>query len=462
MSVYDRWHLRHPPPGVKKCGTHRKAPSAAHGRGLQWQVRGTDQDGNPYRQNFEYEQDAVDKDAELRTAVRAGTFVDERAGQVTLQAYAEAWARTRVHNPSTRDRIRSSFECHVYEDPDGPRGRTRKGGAAIGQHPMRTLARRVSIAQGWISGIPLHANSAIQLIKDVGQVFSAAVDDKIIHESPLGAKSVQWPDPVAYEAQAWTLERIELVASHLPERMQAMPFLGANCGHRQGELSATALDDLDFLRKACHVGCQVKYVDLTGVPDVTRPARAVPLSGRQLVFAPSKNGKERDVPVADEVILKLSASLAAFPAVPVTLPFLRKDGKLDGGLTRELVFTSEDGRPWYRGTVHRPWTSAWRAAGVPVVAQANGWHVLRHTAASEWLSKGLSLAKVAAYLGDTQAVVLDTYSHFMPDDEERSREIMNAFFGARKSRKNAPDKPAALGSATLWQVRGCLQHFREK
>jgi integrase len=57
----------------------------------------------------------------------------------------------------------------------------------------------------------------------------------------------------------------------------------------------------------------------------------------------------------------------------------------------------------------------------------NGCHVLRHTAASAWLSKGLGLPKVAAYLGDTKEVVLATYAHFMPDDD-RAREIMNAFF----------------------------------
>ncbi len=45
--------------------------------------------------------------------------------------------------------------------------------------------------------------------------------------------------------------------------------------------------------------------------------------------------------------------------------------------------------------------------------------MLRHTAASAWLSAGLSLAKVPAYFGDTKEV---------PDDNDRAREIMNAFF----------------------------------
>ena len=54
--------------------------------------------------------------------------------------------------------------------------------------------------------------------------------------------------------------------------------------------------------------------------------------------------------------------------------------------------------------------------------------MLRHTAASAWLSSGLGLPKVAALLGDTKEVVLATYTHFMPDDDDRAREMMNAFF----------------------------------
>ena len=58
--------------------------------------------------------------------------------------------------------------------------------------------------------------------------------------------------------------------------------------------------------------------------------------------------------------------------------------------------------------------------------------MLRHAAASAWLSAGLSLAKVAAYLGDTKEIVLATYAHFMPDDDNRAREIMNAFFAPNR------------------------------
>jgi integrase len=219
---------------------------------------------------------------------------------------------------------------------------------------------------------------------------------------------VQKPKAVKTEAIPWTAAEIEAVADGLPGRLAALPYLGSACGHRQGELFAVALDDLDFLRKIVHVEVQVKY--LAGC----------------LFFAPVKNGKTRDVPVADEVIPVLAEHARQYPPVKVTLPWGAPDGR---PVTRALLFTAPDGGALNRSAFNREWRDAWRAAGVdPERGRLNGCHVLRHTAASAWLSAGLSLAKVAAYLGDTKEVVLATYAHFLPDDDDRAREIMNAFF----------------------------------
>lgn len=376
---------------------------------------------------------------------------------ITLRGFAEDWRKNRVHDPKTAGRIKSAFENHVYQDTaDGAiKGRTPKGGVALGDYPMRVLARRVSLSQGWIASLPLHANSALLLIKDLSQVFTAAVDDKIVAANPLTARSLQRPDAVPHEAVAWPLDRIEAVAGGLPEELQAMPYLGANCGHRQDELCAAALEDVDFLRKTCGVEYQVKYVDLTDVPSLTTPARPAPLKGWHLVFGPVKNRKSRSgIPVADAVILRLSAH----PATAVTLPFLRADGKLDGDMMRQLIFANK-ARPWYQGTLDRPWQRGLKAAGVPEAKQINGWHALRHTAASEWLSKELSLAKTAAYLGDTKEVVLSVYAHFMPSDDDLARDIMNGFFSGRAAGENALRMTSAAPAGSLWLVNAPQRYF---
>ena len=114
------------------------------------------------------------------------------------------------------------------------------------------------------------------------------------------------------------------------------------------------------------------------------------------------------------------------------------------------MFTTPDGRALNRNAFNRLWQTAWRAAGIdPERGRQNGCHVLRHTAASAWLSKGLSLAKVAAYLGDTKEVVLATYAHFMPDDDDRAREIMNAFFAPTREGADHAHVPSLCPVAAM-------------
>jgi integrase len=415
MTVYDRWHKSRPAPDEPRCGQHKMVPSADHGKGERWQVRWRDENGRQCKRNFakkegkdpELHADAFH--AKVHAELDAGTYVDPAAGAVTLRDYSEEWRKGRVHDLATAIRIEAAFRNHVYA-ADGTPHKTPGGAPAIGDYPLRTLARRITLVQAWISGISTGPNTARKIIDDVSQVFVAALDDGIIPRNPLKAKSVQKPKAEQTEAIPWTADEVEAVADRLPGEIAAMPYLGASCGMRQGELFAAGLDDLDFLRKTMHVEVQVKLV------------------GGCMYFAPVKNGKVRDVPVADPVIPVLSEHVRMHPPVRVTLPWMQRGSKLDGKLvTRDLLFAM-NGSAIHRNSFNRVWRKAWSAAGVPDRGRLNGCHVLRHTAASAWLSEGLSLAKVAAFLGDTQEVVLKTYSHFMPDDDDRAREIMNAFF----------------------------------
>lgn len=246
-------------------------------------------------------------------------------------------------------------------------------------------------------------------------MFTAAVDDGIIVRNPLRLKSVQWPSPEYPEAVPWTPGQIAAVAGELPARYEALPYLGAASGQRQGEMFGLAVSDLDFLRRNVHVALQLKLVR------------------GKLVFGPIKNKKIRDVPLTDEVIPVLSEHIRRFPPVEVTLPWVKPDGK---PVTRRLVFTNSRGGPIIRQGFNLTWQRAWRKAGVPDRGRKNGMHVTRHTFATELLSNGVSLAKVAAYLGDTKEMVLATYAHFLPADESRARDVMGAFF-----RACAPDMP---------------------
>ena len=403
MAIYDQWWRSE----RQADGTKKRVHSVEYSCEKRWQVRWRDEQGRQRKQSFAKKTEAEAFDAKVRSQLADGTYVDPTAGMVTFREYAEEWRASRVHDLATATRIESAFRNHVYAAPGIP-GRTPTGAPAIGDHALRTLAKRTSVMQAWISGLKPGPNTSRKIIADVSQVFTAALDEGIIIRNPLSARSVQKPKAVNMEAVPWTAVQVEAVADKLPARLAGLPYLGSACGLRQGELFAAALGDLDFLRKVMHVEAQVKY-----------------LAGR-LFFAPVKNGKVRDVPVADPVIPVLAEHVRQYPPVSVTLPWGTPDGK---PVTRELLFTGQDGLALNRNAFNRVWRNAWRAAGVdPERGRQNGCHALRHTAASAWLSAGLSLAKVAAYLGDTKEVVLATYAHFMPDDDDRAREIMNEFF----------------------------------
>jgi integrase len=413
VSVADRWHLARPPAGAKTCGKHKgKVASAEHDTGLRWQVRGLDDCGLPVKRNFEYKEDAEAYDAELKAAVKAGTYVDDKAGKVTFREYAEQWRkRRRKQGYSTAERVERGLRIHVYP--------------AIGDVPMSVLSRRVSIVSDWIAGMTLHPNTARLLIGTVSAVFKAAIDDRVIARNPLKAESVEKPDEVTAEVEVWSPAQLEAVAGEMAERMAAMAWLGAVTGMRQGELLGLDAGNVDWPRRQVRVDAQVVQ------------------AGGGVAFGPLKNRKPRTVPVAANVMLLLRQHEGLFPPAEVTLPWSdKKDPRRDGKpVTRRLLFADPHGRAYYRQTVNREWRKAWTAAGIPDHGRHNGMHVLRHTAASQWLSGGLNVAKVAAYLGDTVAVVLKTYAHWVPGDDDLGRAIMDGFLNPGKHGSAASERP---------------------
>jgi integrase len=409
LSINDRWHTRD------------KTRTAEYGCTERWQVRWRDATGRQRKKSYARKIDAEAFDAKVRTQLADGTYIDPAAGQVTFMAYAEEWRVARTHDLATAERVESLLRVHVYS-AEGTPGRSTTGAPAIGDYPLRVLAQRPSLLQAWIAGLRLHPNTARKVAGDVSQVFNAAVDDGILPRNPLRAKSVQLPKKVRTEAVPWTAAQVAAVAAELPEQLAALPYLGAAIGARQGELFALALEDVDWLRRSVRVERQVKF------------------AGGRWYFDPVKNEKARDVPLSDRVLPLLSEHVRRFAPVEVTLPWGKPDGP---PLTLPLLFTWPAAEAIKRTGFNPMWIRAWKRAGVPDRGRKNGVHVLRHTAASSWLSGGLGLAKVAAFLGDTQQVVLNTYSHFMPGDDDRARELIDAFFAEPEAEPSARDVPRA-------------------
>ena len=329
---------------------------------------------------------------------------------MTFQQYAEEWRRTKTHGYATAERLERGLRNHCYP--------------VLGDVPMAVLGRRVSLMRDWIAGLPLQPNGARLLISDVSAIFQAAIDDRLIARNPLKARSVEKPKEVRSPVVAWSAGQVEAVARELPERMAAMVWLGGVTGMRQGELFGLALEDIDWLRRMVRV-----------------EAQAIQL-GSGAAFGPVKNKKTRTVPVARNIMPLLGRHIELFKPAEVTLRWSQRGQRLDGKpVTRTLLFADPRGVPYNKQTVNRQWIKSWHAAGVPDLGRANGMHVLRHTAASHWLSGGLNPAKVADYLGDTVAMVWKTYAHYMPADHDLGRAIMDGFLDPSGEASGASERP---------------------
>ena len=282
MAIYDRWFNDERGPDGQRSGKH--VHSAAYGCEKRWQVRWREETGRQCKKTFPRKAAAERFDTQVKIELAEGSYVDPAAGQVTFRSFAEDWRKNRMHDLSTAGQVEANLRNHVYS-ADGRGGRTPMGGVSIGDLPLKILGRRPSLVQAWIAGLPLNSpNTRRLIISYVGQVFKAAVADRIIASDPMESPVIQKPQAVRTPAIPWTAAQIAAVARELEPRLAAVPYLGAACGLRQGELFAVALDDLDFLRRSLNIEVQVKV-----------------LRGGGYVFAPVKNYRScpsRDVPVA--------------------------------------------------------------------------------------------------------------------------------------------------------------------
>lgn len=433
MAIYDRWH-RDPAPGDEACkhgrGRNRLYPSADHEAGDRWQVRWRDPaTGKQKKRNFALRDgtdpnrhaDAFDKYIQGKLVTK--TYTDPRAGEVSLAEYAEQRRKARNDpNPETAENVERALRLHVYEDPGRPgSGRTPRGGVAIGQYPMALLATQPSLVADWAAAIQLAPGPRANLMRLVSWIFRVAIGDGVVGRDPTRADGVKWPKAAAKRARAWSYGQVEAMRAELPDRWRVMLDLGAGTGMRQGEMLGLGVGDVDWLKKddpRVHVVRQLRRV------------------GGRFVFAPVKNRKAHDVPLAPEVRDRLAAHLGRFPAVTVTLPWEEPEDKDRHGkpLTVRLILTSPRGTPAFSTTLSDTWRAAALRAGVTpdgARVREDGCHALRHTFASTCLRNRIDVVRVAAWMGDTVEMVTTTYAHLLPDDDDSDgRTVISSFFTA--------------------------------
>lgn len=389
MPIDDLWHLTRPPDGAQPCGEHGKlVASGRHGRGKRYRVRYAEPSGLGRERLFDLKKDAENFDVKVRSDVARGEYADPNAWRMPFQDYAEGWRANQVHARGTAAQIETHFRRHVYPF---------LGGRPVG-----------GIRHSDVQGLVRHLDAALApatvevVYRYVVAVFRSAVADGL-PASPC--VNIRRPKVEKKRVKPLPLHVVEQLRAAMPKRHRALIDLGAMVGLRQGEAFGLEVGHVDFLRRTVRIEQQVLYH----------------VGGKPYLGPPKTPSSRRTIPVGREFIDRLAAHLAEFPPTPV--PIVDRDGTR----TVKLVCTTTEGKPWPRPRYSE---RVWRPAVADVgLEDEPTFHDLRHFFASALIAAGASVTQVQHRLGHaTAAETLNTYSHLWPDEDDRTRDIIDRLF----------------------------------
>ena len=358
------------------------------GKKAGWRALYRDNDGKQRSKSFDRKADAAKFLSTVEADQLRGTYVDPRAGKITLNEYAETFMAAQVWREGTRAKAQSHIDNHI--------------GSALGNRQLATITR--TDVQAFVASLTAKglAPTTVQGIHvRLVSIFEAAVHDGKIVRSP--AIKIRLPKTIktaASQVVALDLDDVRRIADAAPPHMTAFVWLIATAGLRPGEAAGLTVERVNFLQKTIDVDRQL----LT-------PPKGSPHLG------PTKTSASvRAVPINDLLLAELNRHMRDHRPV-----------EIEPGAT--LIFTNSEGRPLRRDTLGKSWRKIRTELELP--AEARGWHSLRHTYASALIHAGLSVKTVQARLGHASAVeTLEVYSHLWPDSEDDTRAAIDGWLSA--------------------------------
>ena len=278
------------------------------GKKAGWRALYRDNDGKQRSKSFDRKADAQRFLATVEADQLRGTYVDPRAGKITLNEYAETFMAAQVWREGTRAKAQSHIDNHI--------------GPALGNRQLATITR--TDVQAFVASLTAKglAPTTVQGIHvRLVSILEAAVHDGKIVRSP--AIKIQLPKTIktaASQVVALDLDDVRRIADAAPPHMTAFVWLIATAGLRPGEAAGLTVERVNFLQKTIDVDRQL----LT-------PPKGSPHLG------PTKTSASvRAVPINDLLLAELNRHMRDHRPV-----------EIEPGAT--LIFTNSEGRPLRRG-----------------------------------------------------------------------------------------------------------------
>jgi len=344
-------------------------PSVRSGNGKRWMARFVDEQGHENSRSFDKRTDAQLWLNQIISEQVTGTYVQPRAGLVSVRDVHAKWLRTQGHLKKTTVSTRAyTWSAHVE-----PRW------ANIAVVDVETSAVRSWVHELVEAGAgPATIENAMSVLR---QILALAVEDKRLSRNPCDG--VKAPRREHRKRGYLTHQQTEALANTMGPYGIVTRFL-AYTGLRWNEMAALTVADFEMLRKRVQVDRSVTEVR------------------GKLEWSTPKSYERRSVPFPTFLVGPLAELMA-------------------GKRREDLVFVSPEGGVLRLSTFRPRWFApavARLRATDPAFPKVTP-HDLRHTAASLAVSAGANPKAVQTMLGHkSAALTLDTYADLFPDDLE--------------------------------------------
>lgn len=336
-------------------------------------------------------QDAKDFKIRVEAELQAGTYVDPRAGQITVREYVEDWTASLHQRRTTADRLNQILNLHVLPLI----GSMRLG--AVRRRDIQGMVNALSVKpiggrRGADNPRPALAGSYVANIYEItASIFRAAVLDQLIPTSPC--QKIHLPERSRPPIIIPTPDQVAHVANVISPRYAGLVMLAAGTGLRSGEIRGLDLARLRVLERTVVVDRQLHTPD----------------SGPHYYGPPKTRAGFRTVPLTASYAEEVSTHLARW-----------------GTGTDGLVFTNRSQRPITRKALASALGPILDDLGFP---PRSGLHIFRHYYVSGLVAAGLDVVTVMRRVGHSSSVeTLETYGHLWHDREEATAAAVEASF----------------------------------
>jgi integrase len=329
------------------------------------------------------QQSARDWIRKIQVQIEQGlTYDDERT---TLNTFLEGWMATKKNELRLATYEQYSWVSRLYLQPY--LGKIRLKDLSSGQ--VQDFYDQLATAGKGVRSIRVaHAvlHSCLEQAKNLG----------LVARNPTEFCRV--PKQNKKDLNIWSEDQVTKFLNFVHgHRNENLYYLALATGMRRGELLGLKWQDVDWMHQKLLIKRQCFWKNGGGF--VLQPPK-------------TKLGK-RSIQLGQGMIQHLRSQL-------YNIDLMRKISK-NKWKENDLVFPSIIGTPQGADNLTHEFQALVRSSGLPQIRL----HDCRHTAASIMLSHGIPPATVAEMMGHSMAILLTTYTHFLPNTQDEAARLMD-------------------------------------